>query len=97
MVGREGDGGPGDATARPQEPPVHPMASILLIAIDSLWTFADFAVASWVVTIPLCFATVAIPTYIIQKNIKQDPANKAGRVALLLGAALAMEKGLVNR
>ena len=89
-MGREGDGGPGDAATPAPGPPVHPMASVLLIAIDSLWTFADFAVASWIVTIPLCFATVAIPTYIIQKQINQDTDRKAGRIALLLGGLAAV-------
>ena len=69
---------------------IHPISAVLLVAIDSLWTFADWAAVAWIVTIPLSFFAVAIPTYLIQKHIKKDPGGKSLAVASLLGVLAAV-------
>jgi hypothetical protein len=72
------------------KPLIHPISAVLLVAIDSLWTFADWAAFAWIVTIPLSFFAVAIPTFLIQKYIKKDPGGKSLAVASFLGVLAAV-------
>jgi hypothetical protein len=58
--------------------------------IDSLWTLADWAAVAWIVTIPLSFFAVAVPSFFIQKYLKKDPAGKSLAVASLLGVLAAV-------
>jgi hypothetical protein len=71
-------------------PPVHPLAAVVLLAVDNLWNFADWAVATWWFTIPASFATVFVPTLLVQRFVKGDPPRRAFRLALLLGALAAV-------
>ncbi|MCB1127038.1 MAG: hypothetical protein KDM81_11110 [Verrucomicrobiae bacterium] len=42
--------------ARPLKgPPVHPLSAAVLLAVDNLWNPTDWAVATWLVTIPASF------------------------------------------
>lgn len=70
--------------------PIHPLAAILLIVIDNLWNFADWAVIDWVVTIPLSFITVFFPTLLIQRLLKKDRWSRAFGFAVLLGVIAAV-------
>jgi len=61
----------------PRQPLIHPLSHCLLIIVDALWTIPDMAAFAWIATIPACFLAVAIPTYLIQKFMKNDPAGKS--------------------
>jgi hypothetical protein len=80
-------GGDGDA-------PVHPLAAVLLLAVDNLWMLADWNAITWIVTIPLSFLTVAVPTFLIQKLVKRDSFFRAARLGLLLGTIAAVPTSL---
>ncbi len=69
---------------------IHPLSAALLIAVDSLWTMADWAVMAWLVTIPLSFLAVFIPTLMIQKHFKNETAGKSAAVAAFLGVLAAI-------
>jgi hypothetical protein len=72
------------------QPLIHPLSAALLIAIDSLWTMADWAAFAWLITIPLSFLAVFIPTYLIQRHMKKDPAGKSAAVAAFLATLAAI-------
>jgi hypothetical protein len=80
-------GGPQSSASRQL---VHPVAAVILIAVDSLWTIPDMAAFAWVVTIPLCFLAVAIPTFLVQRFVKKDSTLKAAAVASGLGVIAAI-------
>jgi len=69
---------------------IHPLSAALLIAVDSLWTFADWAVLAWMVTIPLSFLAVFLPSFLIQKHFKKESAGKSAAVAAFLGVLAAI-------
>ena len=69
---------------------IHPMSALLLVAVDALWTLADWAAAAWLVTIPVSFLAVAIPVYAIQRRVKHDPAGRSAAVAATLGVLAAV-------
>jgi hypothetical protein len=71
-------------------PPVHPLSAVVLLAVDNLWNFADWAVAAWWFTIPASFVTVFFPTLLVQRFVKGDPRRRALRLALLLGGLAAV-------
>jgi hypothetical protein len=76
---------PGSAKA-----PVHPLAAILLMAVDNLWMLADWSAMAWLVTIPLSFVTVAVPTFLIQKLVQRDSFTRAAGLSCLLGLIAAI-------
>jgi hypothetical protein len=73
-----------------QRPLIHPLSAALLIAVDGLWTFVDWAALALMVTIPLSFLTVCVPTYLIQKHLKGDPAGRSMAVASFRGVLAAI-------
>lgn len=70
--------------------PFHPAASGLLVVVDNLWNFADFAVIDWFLTIPASFASVAGPVYWIQRRKHHDSVPAALAKALFLGVVAAV-------
>ncbi|MCZ7635498.1 MAG: hypothetical protein M5U12_05265 [Verrucomicrobia bacterium] len=74
--------------------PVHPLAALLLVTVDNLWMFADWNAMTWFLTVPLSFATVAVPTFLIQKLVKGDGFLRAARLGILLGALAAIPTSL---
>lgn len=70
--------------------PFHPLAAALLLVIDNLWNFADFAVIDWFLTIPLSFLTVFVPTLWIQRRKQGDGWGKATAKAVFLGVVAAV-------
>jgi hypothetical protein len=62
----------------------------LLIAVDGLWTLADWAVLAWGMTIPLSFLAVCIPTYWIQKHINGDQHGRSLALGAFLGVLAAI-------
>jgi hypothetical protein len=69
---------------------IHPVAALLLMVIDALWSLADWAALAWGVTIPLSFFVVAVPTFFVQKSLNRDTGGRALAVAGLLGALAAV-------
>jgi hypothetical protein len=76
--------------ARPAKSLIHPLAALLLMVIDALWTMADWATMAWIFTIPLSFFAVFLPTFFIQKHMNHDSAGKAMAVSAFLGILAAV-------
>jgi hypothetical protein len=71
-------------------PPIHALSALILAAVDNLWLAFAWEPPVWIVAIPLCFLAVAVPTFLIQKYLKQDSNGKAVTFATLLGVLAAM-------
>jgi hypothetical protein len=87
--------GPGPSGQRPAAsavggPPVHSLAALLLLVVDNLWTVPEFLVIDWAITIPLCFLSVTVPVFLIQRHLKKDGVRRAVGLALLLGIVAAV-------
>ena len=88
-AGERGAGG-SQATGTGSGPPIHPLAALLLVVIDSLWTVPEFLVVDLPITVPLSFLSVFVPTFLIQRLLKKDSIRRALAFALLLGALAAV-------
>jgi hypothetical protein len=73
-----------------REPSIHPLSALLLVAVDNLWVLADWAAFAWILTIPLSFLAVCVPTYLIQKHYRGDTSGRAMAIASLLGVLAAI-------
>jgi hypothetical protein len=71
-------------------PPIHALSALVLAAVDSLWAVFEWAPPLWIVAIPLCFVAVFVPTFLIQKHLKQDGNGRAVTFATLLGVLAAI-------
>jgi len=71
-------------------PPIHALSALILAAVDSLWAVFEWAPPLWIFAIPLCFLAVSVPTFLIQKYLKQDSNGKAVTFATLLGVLAAI-------
>jgi hypothetical protein len=69
---------------------IHPFSALLLIVIDNLWLLADWAALLWIVTIPLSFAAVFLPSFLIQKYVNGDQTGRALGIASFLGVLAAV-------
>ena len=85
---KSSDSGPA-APGQPR-PLIHPLSAALLIAVDGLWSMADWAVLAWMVTIPLSFLAAGIPTYLIQKHVNGDMSGRSLAVGAFLGVLAAV-------
>ena len=83
-----------DARSRPAGPgdsrPIHALSALILVAVDSLWAIFDWLPPIWIVAIPLCFLAVFIPTFFIQKHLKQDSSVRALTFASVLAVLAAI-------
>jgi hypothetical protein len=74
---------------RPAEPgggpPIHALSALILVAVDSLWAVFDWVPPVWIVAIPACFVAVFVPTFLIQKFLKNDSTGRALTFATILG------------
>lgn len=70
--------------------PIHSLSALILVAVDSLWAIFDWVPPVWVVAIPACFAAVFIPTYLIQRHLKNDPKGRALTFATILAVLAAI-------
>jgi hypothetical protein len=77
-------------------PPVHPLAALLLVVVDNLWLMPEFFVIDWIITVPLCFITVLIPTLMIQKILKRQRFTHAFGYSLLLAIIAAVPTSLLG-
>jgi hypothetical protein len=71
-------------------PPIHALSALVLVAVDSLWAVFEWAPPIWLAAIPACFLAVAVPTFLIQKNLKHDSTGRAAAFATLLGVLAAI-------
>ncbi|MDL5055089.1 hypothetical protein QQ056_16250 [Oscillatoria laete-virens NRMC-F 0139] len=69
---------------------IHPASALVLMAIDFLWTLAEWKVFTLVITIPLSFVTVSVATGLIQKFVNHDTTGKAVAIGFLLGFLAAI-------
>ena len=82
---------PSRSQAKSRDPaPIHALSALILAAVDSLWALFEFAPPLWILTIPLCFLAVFVPTYFIQRHLKQDAAGRALAFAAVLGVLAAI-------
>jgi hypothetical protein len=70
--------------------PIHSLSALILVAVDSLWAIFDLLPPTWLLAIPGCFLAVFIPTYLIQKNLKNDSTGRALTFATLLAVLAAI-------
>jgi hypothetical protein len=75
---------------------VHPLAAMLLLVVDNLWNFAEWSVVSWVVTVPLGFLTVFLPTLVIQSYVRKDRFRRAFALAIVLGIVAAIPTSIAG-
>ena len=71
-------------------PPIHGLSALILIAVDSLWAIFDWVPPVWIVAIPACFAAVLVPTYLIQRHLKNDSKGRALTFATILAVLAAI-------
>lgn len=68
----------------------HPAAAGILLFVDNLWMLADWNALVWIVTIPLSFLSVFIPTLCLQRFSRRDRWRIALGKALALGVVAAV-------
>ena len=78
------------AGAPAEGPPIHGLAALILVAVDSLWAIFDWVPPVWIIAIPACFAAVFVPTYLIQRHLKQDSKGRAVTFATILAVLAAI-------
>jgi len=81
---------PAPSTAPADGPPIHSLSALILIAVDSLWAVFDWVPPVWIVAIPGCFAAVFVPTYLIQRHLKNDSKARAVTFATILAVLAAI-------
>ena len=70
--------------------PIHALSALILVAVDSLWAVFDWVPPIWVVAIPACFAAVFVPTYLIQRHLRNDSKARALTFATILAVLAAI-------
>jgi integral membrane sensor domain MASE1 len=78
------------AAAPGDGPPIHTLSALILVAVDSLWAVFDWLPPAWIVAIPACFAAVFVPTFLIQKHLKNDSKGRALTFATILAVLAAI-------
>ena len=63
---------------------------MILVAVDSMWAIFDWVPPVWIVAIPACFAAVFVPTYLIQRHLKNDSKGRALTFATILAVLAAI-------
>ena len=81
---------PAQRLAGPEGPPIHSLSALILVAVDSLWAIFDWLPPVWIVAIPACFAAVFVPTYLIQRNLRNDSRGRALTFATMLAVLAAI-------
>jgi hypothetical protein len=70
--------------------PIHALSALILVAVDSLWAVFDWLPPVWIVAIPACFAAVFVPTFLIQRHLKNDSNGRALTFATMLAVLAAI-------
>jgi integral membrane sensor domain MASE1 len=81
---------PTQSVAPTDGPPIHGLSALILVAVDSLWAIFDWVPPVWMVAIPACFTAVFIPTYLIQRHLKNDSKGRALTFATILAVLAAI-------
>jgi hypothetical protein len=76
--------------------PIHPWAALLLVVVDNLWNLTDWNAIAWIITVPLSFLSVCIPTLILQRRVAGDRWSRALIKALLLGVVAAVPTSITG-
>ena len=77
--------------ARPADgPPIHALSALVLVAVDSLWALFEWLPPVWIVAIPACFGAVFVPTFLIQRHLKNDSKGRALTFATILAVLAAI-------
>ena len=66
------------------------MSALILVAVDSLWLPADLLWPIIPLAIPACFLAVFVPTYLIQRHLKNDSKGRALTFAMVLAVLAAI-------
>lgn len=78
------------AKAESDHAPIHGLSALILVAVDSLWAVFDLLPPTWIVAIPGCFLAVFVPTYLIQRHLKNDSVGRALTFSTILGVLAAL-------
>jgi hypothetical protein len=70
--------------------PIHALSALILVAVDSLWAVFDWLPPVWLFAIPGCFAAVFVPTFLIQRHLKNDTKGRALTFATILAVLAAI-------
>jgi len=81
---------PAQSVLSVEGPPIHGLSALILVAVDSLWIPGDFLMPISLVAVPACFAAVFIPTYLIQRHLKNDSKGRALTFATILAVLAAI-------
>lgn len=81
---------PGDSPDRQRRPWFDPLAALALIVVDNLWLFPEFFLVDWPITIPLCFLSVLITVFLVQRRRAGDRRRTALLKALVLASVAAV-------
>jgi integral membrane sensor domain MASE1 len=81
---------PAQSVPSVEGPPIHGLSALILVAVDSLWIPGDFLMPVSLVAVPACFAAVFIPTYLIQRHLKNDSKGRALTFATILAVLAAI-------
>ena len=81
---------PAQPVAPANGPPIHGLSALILVAVDSLWIPGDFLMPVSIAAIPACFAAVFVPTYLIQRHLKNDSKARALTFATILAVLAAI-------
>ena len=77
-------------TASAEGAPIHALSALVMLGVDSLWAFFEWAPPLWFIAIPFCFVATFVPTFLIQQNLKKDSKARAAAFATLLGVLAAL-------
>lgn len=70
--------------------PFHPVAAAVLLFFDNLWSLPEWMGLLLILTIPLAFISVFVPTFFLQRKSNGDSFGIAFGKAFLLGAVAAV-------
>ena len=81
---------PAQSVSSADGPPIHGLSALILVAVDSLWLPVDLLWPIIPLAIPACFAAVFVPTYLIQRHLKNDSKGRALTFATILAVLAAI-------
>ena len=84
------------ADGRSAGPPIHPLAALLLLVVDNLWSLGDWAPFAWVLTIPLAFFSVFFPGVFLQRYANHDRWSKSFGKGFLLATLAAVPTAIAG-
>jgi len=79
-----------------QGPPIHALSALILLVVDNLWNLTEWVVIDWIITVPLAFLTVLVPTFLIQRFLKKNSTGKAMAWASVLAVLAAVPFSVIG-